>query len=545
VCASLLIAGLLLPGEAARATAADGADFNGDGVSDMAISGSQSVLVRYGGSGATEILRQPEGNTETFFGASLAVGDFDNDGFDELAIGDPFQDGHSGSMPAWAGAVWVYEGAADGLLDDATGEPHGRTKYQQGLAGIPGGAETDDLFGISVATGDLTGDGTDDLVVGSHGETLSSKSWAGAVTFVPGKTGTGLDTSKATALSQDTSGVAGAAETNDRFGYAVAIGDVTGDRKLDLVVGVTGENGRGAVQVFLGTGAASAYATSGSTAVAAGSVKINPSAWSVIDADYSGTDALFGSSLAVGDVTGDGIGDIVAGAPMAKVSGKHNAGAAAVLRGAAAGISSTRAQLTGQSATNVVGASETNDQWGDSVAIGDLTGDGRAEVILGAPGEAIGTKAAAGAYTVLRTTSTGVTGTGSFGVNQETANVPGGGSEARDVFGSSLAVQDLNGDGRKDVLVGSPFEDVGGVAAGAVYLLISSTTGRPSAGSAVFSGNAFSDSQGSLLYLGWSLLAGGTVPGTAVTSATSAGASGAASTSSVKSDRAELLSTRN
>ena len=447
-------------------------------------------------------------------------------------------------MPAWAGAVWVYEGAADGLLDDATGEPHGRTKYQQGLAGIPGGAEKEDLFGISVATGDLTGDGTDVLVVGSHGETLSSKSWAGAVTFVPGKTGTGLDTSKATALSQDTAGVAGAAEANDRFGYAVAVGDVTGDRKQDLVVGATGENGRGAVQVFRGTGAASAYATSGSTAVAAGSVKINPSAWSVIDADYSGTDALFGSSLAVGDVTGDGIGDIVAGAPMAKVSGKHNAGAAAVLRGASAGISYTRAQLTGQSAANVVGASETNDQWGDSVAIGDLTGDGRAEVILGAPGEAIGTKTAAGAYTVLRTTSTGVTGTGSFGVNQETANVPGG-SETGDTFGSSLAVQDLNGDGRKDLVLGSTGEKAGSVESGGAYLLISSTTGRPAAGSIAFNGTMFSDDQGSLLYLGWSLLAGGTVPGTAVTSATSAGASGAASTSSAKSDRAELLSTRN
>ena len=270
------------------------------------------------------------------------------------------------------------------------------------------------------------------------------------------------------------------------FGTTVAVGDVTGDGFGDIAVGVPGENGEvGSVVVVPGRNGGPTGA--GSTAVLAKSLKISGS--------WGESGLHFGESLAVADLTGDGKAEVLVGAPYATVGSVKESGRVAVLRGAATGISATRSQVVSQATTNVVGTAEAGDHWGETLAVGDLTGDGRAEAVVGAPDEAVGTLKAAGGYTVLRATSIGVTGTGSFAVSQNTTNVPGS-AEAGDWFAGSLALVDVNGDGRRDLVAGAPFEVLAGRGdsppAGAVSVQLSGTSGRPAAGSFSYSGFDFS-----------------------------------------------------
>ena len=332
---------------------------------------------------------------------------------------------------------------------------------------MPGSAESAFTFGDSLAAGDLTGDGIDDLAVGAPLEGVGLALMAGTVTVVPGSR-SGLRPRLARVLTQNTPGVPGGAEMSDLFGAALAIGDVTGDGRLDLAVSSPGENQRGMVHVL--PGSSGGPTGRGATAVTAAALGIR--------AVYGGTGPEFGAALAVGDLTGDGRGDLVVGAPYAVVDGTSVCGKVAVLRGGRAGISATRAQVRSQSSPRVVGVCEDGDAWGMSLAVGDLTGDGRPELVVGAPYESVGALNGGGAYTVLRPSAHGVTGTRSFGVTQSTRGVPGF-AEKSDMFAYAITLVDVDGDRRLDVVAGAPGEVISARHTGSVTVLPSAADGRP------------------------------------------------------------------
>ncbi len=127
-------------------------------------------MVRYSapGSGLTTnpsqvYLRQqrnpPEHSDQ--FGWSLASCDFNGDGFDDLAVGVPYEDYGSGDN---GGIVQIYYGTGSGL------PPSGDTFFAQSTAGVPGDVESGDAFGWSLACGDFDADGFDDLAVGAPNE---------------------------------------------------------------------------------------------------------------------------------------------------------------------------------------------------------------------------------------------------------------------------------------------------------------------------------------------------------------------------------------
>jgi hypothetical protein len=229
---------------------------------------------------------------------------------------------------------------------------------------------------------------------------------------------------------------------------------------------------------------------------------IRPSPLSTTDPEAEGNAALLGWALDIADLTGDGIGDVLAGAPNARVGSVDACGAVVVLRGAPTGIRASRAQVVSQATSGVAGACERGDSWGWAVATGDLTGDGRPEAVVGAPDEAVGSKAGAGGYTVLGAGGSGLVGPGSFGVTQATRNVPGG-PEQGDSLGWSVSVQDLDRDGRADVVAGAPGEVLQGRPTGMVHLQISDPTGRPAATSTTFAGDGFTDATGPVNWLGY------------------------------------------
>ncbi len=180
------------------------------------------------------------------FGEALAAGDFNNDGFDDLAIGVP---GESVGTEDLAGAVNVIYGGANGLT--ATGDQ----LWTQNSESIDGEAEAIDLFGHALATCDFNGDGFDDLAIGVSGE----NNLTGAVQILYGAPG-GLEAAGNQLWSQASPGIQGAPEEGDRFGSSLACSDIDADGFADLAIGVPNESvgelaSAGAVNILYGSAA--------------------------------------------------------------------------------------------------------------------------------------------------------------------------------------------------------------------------------------------------------------------------------------------------
>ncbi len=207
-------------------------DVTGDGRDDLAVSygddtGSGVYLFR---GRAGQIPTRADQVIEGLGGIALAIGDFDGDGFADLA-GDSFTSRDT--------AVYVYRGSPAGLDDADRREIRDREPP-------PAGNPLNNTFGRALAAGDLDADGRDELAVGQ-----TSALPGGAVVVFDG-TRTGLDSAHQHKWWQDTPGVPGQAETSDNCGVDLRIADVGRSSVPDLVVSCDGENQAGGIMVLYG-----------------------------------------------------------------------------------------------------------------------------------------------------------------------------------------------------------------------------------------------------------------------------------------------------
>ena len=345
-------------------SALDAGDFDNDGFADLAVgvhfesigsaagagvvnvlsgsadglTGSGSQLFRQGAGG---VLGTPEDNDQ--FGSSLAAGDFDNDGFADLAIGAPLETVASVEQ---LGSVNVLSGSAGGL----TGS--GSQLLSEGLNGLPGNPENSDQFGWSLAAGDFDNDGFADLAVGLRGEDFD----AGAVIVLSGSAG-GLSGSGGRVFRQGAGGVAGRSELGDRFAHALAAGDFDNDGFADLAAGAPLED----IGTVSDAGAINVLYGSAGGLTAAGNQQFWQGAGGVAGTAES-SDA-FGWSLAAGDFDNDDLADLAVGVPFEDI-GAVDAGAINVLYGSAGGLTAAGDQQFWQGAAGVAGAAETSDSFG-------------------------------------------------------------------------------------------------------------------------------------------------------------------------------------
>ena len=231
-------------------------DFDGDGISDASVSApyetfgfdpaganAGGVEVLYGsrsGLQATDpddqfFTQDTPDDTNDAFGSAFAAGDFNDDGFPDLATGIP-QDDVGGQ--AFEGSVEIQYGGTK-RLDDLGADD----AYFASDGELVDGLTTLDEFGGALASADFNGDGFADLAVGAVGEDPGAGSGAGAVHVLYGA----ADGVQATSpddqfFTQDSPNVRDSAEGGDNFGASLAAADFNGDGFGDLAVGVPGED---------------------------------------------------------------------------------------------------------------------------------------------------------------------------------------------------------------------------------------------------------------------------------------------------------------
>ena len=345
-------------------------DFNRDGRADIAVGAPGTAVGAFASAGAvfvwngtidfpnpvgalTEAMDGQTAAAGDLFGASLTVGDFNGDGYDDLAVGAP---GRGVGPAAAAGMVFVFNGSSSGL--HAGGAFSSLTVGHAPAAG--------DNFGTSLAAADFDLDDDDELAVGVPGRTITGAQGAGAVAVLRGSP---LGLSGGSWLTQEQ--LAENSETGDQFGFAVAVADLDGDGAFDLVTGVPGET--------LGATASAGMACTfygGDTDLVAGDCVVASDVGVAAE-----TGARFGQALDAGDLDGDGAAEVVLGAPGSSLGGAAGAGALFFFSGTSLETLSPRGYIVQE---DVGQTSQAGDGLGSSLVVADMDGDGLADVAAGA-----------------------------------------------------------------------------------------------------------------------------------------------------------------
>lgn len=434
------------------------ADFDGDGASDLVVTNPSesinvvvnnvvvdidkagAVTVLYGAAGSgvstpgSQIFSQQSANVPDsaeswdLFGTAVTWGDFNADGFDDLATSAMGED-------AGRGVVHVLYGSAGGLTTV------GNQIWSLSTPAFGLSADQFDYYGQDLDSGDFNADGADDLAIaipGYDGRT-------GAVHVLFGRPIVGLVPERDVLWTPRSFRQAHDAYTH--FGEEIAVGDVNGDGVDDLMVGGSQGNandtvGFGFVHVLV----------------------LGPSGTTMIDHQYLTKSSVpgqmsmpldyFGARLATGDFDGDGRADLAASAWKHTVSGHAEAGAVAVFRatGPAGGIDAATGVMWSQDSAGIAGVAAAGERFGTSLNAADFNGDGRDDLAIGAELEGVNGFNGAGTVTVIAGSPVGLVPMGNQLWTQASAGVAGD-LATGDHFGEKLVVGDFDADGRADLAV--------------------------------------------------------------------------------------------
>jgi len=364
------------------------------------------------------------------------VGDVNGDNLADVLLGERGYDGLFDN----AGAAHLVLGSADGLpeamaIEELDASFVGSSEYAR--------------VGVSMAgLGDVNGDGLADLAITGELKEMSGAYEVyreGAVYLVSGReTGWEVDTSV-----EEADGVLIGETTAGAAGLGIAGGDFDGDGYADVAVGAPRAMASQG-EVFILPGGPEAL--SGEVLLSSAPVHLQ--------GEF--VDALYGWELAAGDVTGDGIADLIIGAPGSDRA-YPMAGAAHVILGASDLMSQTAPTAA------AVWTGEFDDhQLGTGLDAGkDVDGDGLGDLVVGAIYAYSGLRTKNGSTFLVPGSESGWSSEVTITEVATTFH----GAWVKDYLGTAAALGDINGDGAADVVLGTGFVDgSAAVDAGASYV---------------------------------------------------------------------------
>jgi hypothetical protein len=393
------------------------------------------------------------------------AGDINGDGIDDLIIGAPAAAPNGNLFAGETYIVFGQSAAFDTTLN--LSQLNGNNGF------VINGIDAGDYSGVSVSgTGDINGDGIDDLIIGAPIADSSGNTNAGETYIVFGQSD-GFDaTLNLSQLNGSNGFVINGINSFDRLGRSVSIaGDINDDGIDDLIISARNADPNGTTYIVFGK--------EGSFDASFNLSQLNGNNGFVINGIDAG-DELGASVSGAGDINGDGIDDLIIGAPAADPNGNTNTGETYIVFGKSDGFDATfnLSQLNGSNGFVINGID--GDYSGGSVsAAGDINGDGIDDLIIGAStADANGNSGAGKTYVVFgssegfdaRINLSELDGNNGFVLN---------GIDESDYSGGSVsAAGDINGDGIDDLIIGASRADSNGNSgAGATYVVFGSSEG--------------------------------------------------------------------
>ncbi len=444
-------------------------DLNGDDIPDIAIGASGDInttddhgaiyILLMNRDGTTDRIipithNTPNGptlDTGDFFGNSIAlVDDLDGNNVPDIAVGAIGDDAGGDSRGAIHILLMNSDHTIRNTIEINSTTPRGPILNDKGF------------FGQSVASTDLNNDGTPDIIAGTYLDSNNGYSRGAVHIMFMNSDGTIQNT-----VRIDESTTNGPRLSNEaHFGVSVAsAGDLDNDGVDDVLVGsYENRSNTGSVYIMLMNPDGSIKSTS----------KINSSTSG--GPVLSAGDRLGVSVTPIGDLNGDGMPDIVAGAYWDDAGGTNRGAVHLMLLDPIRPVPNYKVHDTAKITTQAVQGSGYSNQFhfGTVSSIGDIDSDGTPDIAVGARGDVEG-GANRGAVYILLMNNDG-TVKSATAINDATPRGPT--LANHDLFGTSVtSIGDIDEDGTPDIAVGADGDDSVGVDRGAVYILLMNNDG--------------------------------------------------------------------
>lgn len=379
------------------------------------------------------------------FGSSVSVGDINGDGQADILVGAPESDLDSSVR---SGAAFGFFGPIGASVTDSS-QADIKFKGFDFRAGI----------GSAVLLRDIDEDGAADVVVSSEKMEVDANRQGSGLIFVALGPVEPTGPSVVDITEREDFRILGAGR-NFSSGKGMAAGDLNNDGSIDIAIGSpTGhELQRGGVEILYGPFDGS-------------EIDLRDDADKILVGSVASTGTRrgdgAGASVAVGDLNGDGIDDLVVNARGADVGDIENAGETYVVFGP---VEDLEGELKLLADVTLRGDTFKDEASESSLAVGDIDGDGVNELVVGSMSSDASGGRGAGKVFILK----GPIQPGIFTL-QAAADIVIEGENTIDTFGSGVGIGDLDGDGVQDLALGASFWDSDGTSrddnSGAVYVM--------------------------------------------------------------------------